>query len=250
MKLFSPVTFAFIAGVSASLNAQTVISFNVADTRINMATSDLAGAVERVGNWNNYNNQTALDAQGFVYDDGSLIAETFTVIRTGGNPAQIDNFSTNDDRMYSGNVDMQNGSTYTLDLANIPFAQYDIYVYVRGTSSTRGGSVALGSETYYVKNGSKANSDGTGYTLITSTVYDPENPGVGIAAGNYIVFEGLSGANQTITMEVLDMGNASIQRLNYAGFQIVQVPEPETFALIAGVVIALGVIGVKRRKRS
>lgn len=248
--LLFPLVVLSLGVIAPPVHAANIISFNVADSRITMATTDLAGASGvRVGNWNNFsqpNGTATLLGANLKYEDGTTVGGLFVATSNGNNiSSQVDNGTINDARMYSGNADMQDTGLVTISLSDIPFSLYDIYIYARGTTSTRGGSISLtGGPTYYVKNGARANDDGSGYVLITSTSWT--SGGADVSAGNYARFENLSGANQTITLETLNMGAESPQRMSYAGFQIVQVPEPTSVALLLA---GTGLLCLRRRRR-
>jgi hypothetical protein len=121
-------------------------------------------------------------------------------------------------------------------LNNIPYAQYDIYVYLSADVAGRTGFVTDGTVTV------TGNGDATlsTFTPNGATTYDFSTIGPGEISGpnalftqttdttgaypaaDYAVFHGLTGPNQTITAQMLvNDGWGGI-----AGFQIVSVPEP------------------------
>lgn len=260
MKESSKLSIALICCVLTApqvLSAQSlVISFNLSDnppsgTDAFMSAGDLAGADFRVGNWNNINTgpNQSLTGDSIVYSDGSTVGGAFQIDLSTTTTGTVASSLTNDALMFAGVSDLQDGHTATLELSNIPFNSYDVYVYAVGSASNRGGSIELdGATTYYVIGNNTPADDGSGYILATSTVYDSENPGSGIAMANYALFSGLSGNAQTVNLAALDMGNA-FDRLRFTGFQIVDtsaVPEPASAAAILGL---LSLISFLTRRR-
>lgn len=122
----------------------------------------------------------------------------------------------------------------TLTISQIPYANYKIIVYMAGATTLEQGSVAIGSTTYYYAGSDPAN---TSFIEITDT----DSAGTPVA-GNYAVFDSLSGASQTITYaRQATTGAAAI----IGGFQVVQVPEPGSLMMLGLGGLLLGV----RRKR-
>ncbi len=125
-----------------------------------------------------------------------------------------------------------------VSLSQIPYAQYDIYVYFSSDAANRPGHVTDGITSYYFNTLGAASIAGSDALLIQTTETSNANhPGA-----NYAVFSGLSGAAQTITvqMEQNDLWGG------IAGFQVVAVPEPSALALGA---IGLLIVGASRRSR-
>lgn len=255
MNTLRTITLA-AALIAINADAQTIISVNLDENqgRRPMTASDLAGVSAdstRVANWNNLNsvNNGALTGDSAIYDDGSTVGGAFEVVLlTDRQTFQGETSLINDPQMYSGSTQIWQNDTMSLDLTGIPFSNYDIYVFTTGGSSTRGGSIGLnGGTTYYNRGGGKPDASGNGYTLITTTSFNPSDPSA-VGSGNYVHFDGLSGSSQTINVITLDMGDASTQRQAIHGFQIVQVPEPSTYALAFGAIIILAA-GLRRRNK-
>lgn len=109
-------------------------------------------------------------------------------------------------------------------VTEIPYAVYDIYVYFSADVADRIGYVTDGATSFYFSTlGPAAISGGNALFMQTTETDSGNHP-----LANYAVFSGLSGNAQTITlqMEVNDAWGG------IAGFQIVAVPEPSTFALV------------------
>lgn len=241
---------------AANLSGQTIISINMDENqdRRAMTLTDLAGVTGdsvRVANWNNLPSTSTitLDGADLVYDDGSTVGGTFSVtLTTPRQTFQGETSLTNDPQMYAGSTQVWNDQSFTIELSDIPFSNYEVYLYTTGGSNSRGGSIArTGGDTYYNRGGSSPDSSGNGYTLITTTTFNPSDP-TSVGIGNYVHYEGLSGANQTFTITTLDMGDTLNQRMALHGFQIVQVPEPGVYALLIGSAALLGVYFRRRRQ--
>ncbi len=130
------------------------------------------------------------------------------------------------------------GGTITLTFTNIPYAQYDIYIYGGRWDSDRG-STAWGvndGTTYFSGTANSHNSGG----FIPSTLTELTFGQSGSAPGSYGVF---SESGSTITISITGPQTA------LSGFEIVAVPEPATWAVIAAGVVGAGAM-LRRRKKS
>lgn len=128
----------------------------------------------------------------------------------------------------------------TISLNNIPYAQYDIYVYVSDDTAGRVALVSNGSITYDLSTMGPAAISGANASFIQSTDTSGANP-----TADYVVFSGLAGVSQTITVSPGDTNPADSAWVGLAAFQIVAVPEPATLAL-AGLG-GLGLLWLRRR---
>lgn len=261
--------FILCATLSCTLNvsAGLIISINADEggSRATMSPTDLAGAPGvRVGNWNNFvggnrslpANIQSPNAGNFVYNDGTVVGGSFAVSVTGAtgfsNPTAI-----NDAMLYSGFMQNNTDGAQTIfTLTDIPFAQYDIYVYAQGQTvagaNFRGGSVAISesSTTYFTQGGVSPANDGTGYVAMTTTSIPVTPVESDIVFGNYAVYQGLTDTNQTITTTGYLWTDHARQQVY--GIQIVEVeavPEPGTLGLvgISGLIVGLGFL--KRRRK-
>ncbi|MFW6153761.1 MAG: PEP-CTERM sorting domain-containing protein [Planctomycetota bacterium] len=238
-----------------------IISINVneANGRVPMGPNDVAGAAPeiRVGNWNNYECGTvSLPAEidspvaGAFVDDGGTPVGGDVAIEVAGPGGWVGATSaTNDRLMYTGaHMLMADGGTVTYTLTDIPFALYDLYVYAQGQSVSganfRGGSVELdGGPVYYTQGGNSPDESGDGYVPMTTTSIPASPVEDDIAFGNYAVFGGLTGADQTLTATSYLWTDHA--RMQVYGLQIVEVPEPATLGLLA-----LGGLAVLKRRRA
>lgn len=219
-----------------------------------MLVGDLAGAPGvRVGNWNNFNqNNALLDASdSVIYEDGTLVGGSFSMsftftggIGTGGNFGNRTGESTNDAQLFNGVADVFTSATAAF--SNIPFAAYDLYVYMFDDGASRIGGFTVGSTTYYARGGAgMPNTSGTGYVLSTDTTI-VNGVDASVTQGNYVKFSGLTGSDLLLTLFAAD-GSTTTERSKVAGFQIVQVPEPSRAVLL---MIAFSAITARRGRVS
>lgn len=251
MKIRSKTTpaIALAAAMIASGAHATIISVNF-DTGNLLSSTEGGAPGVRVANWNAWANVN--DLSNVVNSDGDLTAVTATVNSTNrsqrGNPAGF----TNEQIIFTSVIDVQNSNTVTV--SNVPYASYDVYVYMRDDANDRAGSFQIGGTTYYVRGltggegGGDPDNTGSGYVLSTDTTVDLTNPGTidvdnSIDQGNYVKFSGLSGSSFDLIAGAVDTSDAA-NRNKFAGFQIVQVPEPSVTLLGA-----LGLLGLLRRRR-
>lgn len=229
-------TIVLASGANAATNA---ISWNL-DRWGTVSGTNEAGVV-LVSNWNNSwpsnpttnlidntNTPTTLDISYTSNDQWNI---------QGSTPAQDADGSYNK-RLLNGYLNA--GSSVatkmaTINLAEIPYATYDIYVYFGADQVDRAGSVTVGSTTYYYDTvGSASISSGNALLVQTTETTDVADN----INANYARFTDLTGSSQTITTNIPNFGGI-------AGFQVVQVPEPSA-ALIGG----LGMLCLLRRRRA
>jgi PKD repeat protein len=249
------------AAPSSTNGTADIISVNFCDnqpvSRNPMLTSSLAGAPGvRTNNWNNIKS-IAFTSQvsSLVYDTGATVGGafkiTFTTPRSGSQPTNALSNLGNDALMYSGYNQVWNNQTNQVVLTDIPFSSYDIYIYADTARLNCGGVISMtGQQDYWVKTlGTQlmTTNTGAGYKQITNTTQASAISGPG-GSGNYVKYSNLSGSSQTFTLAAKDMGDAASQRLNLAGFQIVEiVPEPATTGLLGfGALVALVIRRLRR----
>ena len=229
-------TIALAAGANAATNA---ISWNL-DRWGTVSGANTAGVV-LVSNWNN--SWPSNPTTNLIDNTGT--ATTLDISYTSHDQWSIQNSTPAQDTDGSYNKRLLNGylnagssvatTLSTINLTQIPYAQYDIYVYFGADQANRAGSVTVGSSSYYFDTVGSASISGSNALLVqtseTTDVADNIN-------ANYARFSNLTGASQTITTNIPNFGGI-------AGFQVVQVPEPSA-ALIGG----LGMLCLLRRRRA
>ncbi|MGE9266784.1 MAG: hypothetical protein ACQKBY_01705 [Verrucomicrobiales bacterium] len=246
-------TFLLIGLVTCpKVSAATMIGLNLTGNASGaagavMATDDLSGAPGvRQDNWNNVGLNTTDTVSTAVYEDGTAVGGSFTVhfsnLDSGGAGTRNGTANTDETQFYSGVYDEYSNdlnSPTTLEVRNIPFAVYDVYVYMRDDGADRAGVFQIGSTTYYARGGAGNPSDaGTGYVLSSDT--DPGAADGDIDQGNYVVFRNLTGADFDLITAAYNT-SAAADRNKWTGLQIVQVPEVGSSALlvISGLLISL-----------
>jgi hypothetical protein len=131
----------------------------------------------------------------------------------------------------------------SVSLTAIPYAQYNIYVYVSDDTAGRLANISNGSLTYDLSTMGLAAISGATATFVQSTDTSGANP-----TADYVVFSGLTGSSQTITVSAGDQNPADAAWVGLAGFQVVAVPEPGSMPL-ASALAGLGSIGFLLFKR-
>lgn len=121
--------------------------------------------------------------------------------------------------LLNGYLNNGNGGNVTISLSSIPYAQYDIIVYLSSDTAGRTGTVNVGSTTYDFSTMGPAEISDVNATLIQTTDTAGTDP-----SADYAIFSGLTGSAQTITTDIPAYGGI-------AGFQIVETPEPNAMAL-------------------
>lgn len=187
-----------------------------------MPFTEIAGLVP-VGNWNNYDPAAGVFLAVPVDDSGNALGN-FSV--TGSGDCDSWNTLGSGNKLMFGDMTMGN---WDLVITNIPYASYDIIVYSK----------------VYSTNPQNFSIDGGVAQTITNFVAGwPQYEGPiqfeeaawsnGVLADgvHYTTFAGLSGGSHTLTHGTLN------------GFQIVEVPEPATMAMLA-----IGGVGILIRRR-
>lgn len=220
----------FAASISCTQAATSVISWAYANGN---PVSGSAGVVS-VTNWNLTGDGGSADLK---YSDATSSGATLTLAGgfgawgIGGVSSPDGDGSTNK-AIFDG---YYNSLGSTLTIGNIPFAEYDVYVYFSADVDGRTGTLSDGATTYSFKTMGIAATAGSN-AIFTQT----NDTGTGNPSADYAVFSGLSGSSKTFTI-----ANAS-DGMGFAGIQIVQVPEPSAGLLgLCGVTFLL----VRRRSR-
>jgi hypothetical protein len=252
-----------VIGYGAIAEAR-VVSFNVGQ---NMVAGDLAGSTAaRDDNWNGIVQTTTDNAvqpagttltwTGIVDGAGTSVPSmtstlTYNNAQNFGTNNRTNTAGTNDTRMFSSYTDLFGGTAAapaaTVAVTNIPFAQYDVYVYNQPDDTDRVGAVKIGTRTEYVRMlpGGTIPANGGAYVESNHTTAPTSNAdALNIPQGHFVRFEGVSGSTLSIDLWG-DLANDSTPRIRLAGFQIVEVPEPA-----AGAVLGLAGLLLARRRRA
>lgn len=217
--------------LALALGAQgQVISWNV-DVWGTIGSGEHAGVVDAY-NWNNtyalHGNATGASVGNLNLVDSTGATSTLDIYQLasqnwwnywsmqGSGPA-LDADGSSNKRLLNGYNNKGSSeapflSRITLD--QIPYAQYDLYVYFGTDAAGRVGTVTDGATTFDFSTLGVASIGGANATLTLTTDTTGANPGA-----NYAVFSGLTGSTRTIDVSIPDWGGI-------AGVQIVAVPEP------------------------
>ena len=213
---------AALAGVSGS-RASEALSFNLTNSGLTAmsATASAGAPTARFASWNGFSGASLTRA---TDSHGRTLAVTASMSSGSyGGSAGTDG----DPRMMGTYFDQTGGSASTFTVSNIPYATYDVYVYVYGdegsaNANNRGGKVTVGGTSYSLRTGTATrvtSTDGTGYLLATES---GTTPSMTTPLANYARFTGLTGSSVSVAAlaNVLSGGD-STPRLKVAGIQIV-----------------------------
>lgn len=234
--------------------AQTVISVDLG-TSSPLTSADTAGVVP-VDNWTNPGGTPTFTNVSTTFDDGSASPATVSFAAQASSnattPIAVNGTDANTDMFHRGKriaANAVNGVDVVLSFDNLPTTGlwaggYDVYLYLTPTSATTDAepiSVTDGSTTFHLdlSAANTVNYSGS-FTQVTSTSsLSPDT------AGNYVVFEGLTGSSASF-----NFGQPAVALPNnmaITGVQVVAVPEPTTAALLLG---SVGMLLAMRRRRS
>ena len=252
MKLKSLIPTTIL--VTALSTSAATVSINFLGGRGSSGTDDgplVTGSagIESVGNWNN-----ATGNWGFNGGPSSLASLVDSAGLTTTASVSYSAYNTWDDQAGDGNgsdLDMMSGFldnmqilSGAITLSNIPYAQYDVYVYFNRTAETFLGVTAddgTNTNDYYARH------DGTTFSGSYTTSQDTDVSD-GWTEANAFLFSNYTGS--TLTLDSAPWTGGGSQPNNYKmivhGIQIVEVvPEPSTAFLITLSGLAL----TTRRKR-
>ncbi len=245
MKTMTPWLVAAALVVATSAEA-AVVSWNQ-DTNGTVSGANVAGIVP-VANWNN--SWPSNPVTDLIDDSGAATTldiaistfNTWSVI--GGHPGQDADTTYNKELLNgylnAGPAPWNPPITYSqIAMTEIPYANYDVIVYFSSDVSGRAGDVTDGATNYSFVTVGPASVSGANALFAPTT----DTAGTYTTTANYAVFSGLSGASQTVKVQMRDPD----QWAGIAGFQVVQVvPEPASLVLIA----LSGLVTLRRARRS
>jgi len=216
------------------LTSASVISMSViTDPAINSVSEELSGTnftagVVPVAYWND----SVIGSGGWLPlrdDAGTWTTASlqiwYTTNYAGASPAFA---NAGDTRMMSGHIYNPAGSATSLSFADIPYAEYDVYVYYNsGALDSNVQTIAI---------------DGTAFSALASEMSTNADSAVVLSDGtndaNYVKFSNVTLSDITIRL------SAASGYSYYNAVQIVAVPEPATLALLS-----LGGLFLRRVKR-
>ena len=234
---------------TAAVSQAAVVSWSVDQ----FGTVSTTAGVVSAANWNNtvpsggnpYINKIVSDLK-----DDSAVATTLDISYGSWGAWRLQASHPGADADGSNNKEMLNGylnagpapwspsvTASSVAISQIPYASYDIIVYFSSDVAGREGQVVNGASTYYFSSLGAASIAGANATLTQTT----STTNASYMGANYAIFSGLTGAAQTITVQMRDNDEWG----GIAGFQIVQIPEPS-----AALLGTLGLIGLLRRHRA
>lgn len=239
-NLFSAtlICLVLVVSLAARAAAQTIISVNFQGSNtVALASGDITGASPfAAGNWNNL--AGASGSSGGLVDSAGNVTSITTTFSAGPFGAEGPNTANSNPQqiLFGGalNVNFGNAS-FTLSGLSA-FGSYDIVAYYSGGTSFPGSRHASmtasgSSDIFYIAG---INSVYSSYTQSNSTDSAIHAP------GNYVLFSGLTGDTQTVSMVY---GNNS---MSLVGFQISGVPVPEPTSI--GLILAGGLAILVRRR--
>ena len=233
------VTSIFVAVAIAGISAQASVNIISWAYDNGLAVSGTAGVVP-VNNWN-----LTGDGSSNGLKDNNGVSTSTTLTLAGGlgawgiGGAVQDPNGTYNNAIFDG---YYNSVGSTLTLGSIPYAKYDLYVYISSDGDGRTGTISDGATTYSFSTDTRAKVDAHGNFVFAQTT----DTGLSHPSADYAVFSDLTGASETLTI-----ANAS-DGMGFAGIQIEAVPEPVNVALgvFGGLFAVVGLGKIVRRMKA
>jgi hypothetical protein len=196
-------------------------------------THDVTGSlgVVSAANWNNLTN--AANPTGTNLTDDSGAATTLDISFSGWNKDTFNAWGDSRANLYSNFIHHQ-GDTManaTVNLSQIPYAIYDVYIYYTGFVAKQVQAWTDGVTTLYGLRGPASGGGLTGFVQYqtTSEATALADAAGGTAGGNYLKFTGLTGTSLTLTSLGLP-NQAGFEQDGLAGIQIVNTSPANTYA--------------------
>jgi hypothetical protein len=234
---------------SARASRADSIGINFSDNypENDLAATTSAGVV-RQANWNNIGGYSSTTGA-LNNNNGTATTTTlsYSAVSTGEfyyAPA------TGDEQLNNGYILRLGTTPITFTLNSIPYSNYEIYVYNIARTGTQQ-KTTLGSTSYYSTSPNPTSSgyvDENAATPFTYTQATSTNSAAPTAGADYVRFTGLSGASQSFSVASLNNNSDNNYNGSVSAIQIVATPEPSTYALMALGLVALCVLGAKRKK--
>ncbi|MEI6232080.1 MAG: MBG domain-containing protein [Planctomycetota bacterium] len=211
----------YVISPPPAATSQIGINFSSGRTNETENVTGSAGVVP-MSNWNNI---AGLSGQNLALIDSTGAASAMTLSYSGSANSYSVYGSAKADQnaqlLNSYQDTSSNNPTVTVQLANIPYAKYRVYVYVNSDGAGRLGHVTLGGSSYYVN--TFGNVTFPGYTQAAGTTPTAYN------TSNYVMFDNQSSSNATITL-TRDTSNIGL-----CGIEIVSISTvPSALALNGG----------------
>jgi hypothetical protein len=219
MKKIIPLAL-LVAGAAVTANAQSIISWHDSNGLAIPSNGTSFAGVTNAAFWNG-----SLEAgvANLLANNGSSSGVSLTLADQYGSWG-IGGATQDPNGKYNSAIFSGYGNTATSDtlrLTGISYSQYDVIVYFSSDTSGRPGTISDGAITYSFSTDTREKVDAHGNFVFAQTT----DTGLSHPSADYAVFSNLTGASQTLTLNV---GGGGI-----AGMQIVAVPEPGTMALAA-----------------
>lgn len=209
-----------------------------------LASGTSAGVVPQA-NWNNTGPNASDGSNISLLDDlGGTTTAKLSFSSVGPWYTSSATPATGDQQLMQGLIYGGNTDKPTVTITNIPYSQYDVYVYSLGAQTGTSAYITLGSTSYYF---TSPNGAGAGYVNgvvgpFTFTQATSTTSGSPTANADYVKFSNVTGSSFTVNSTYVSGGNGNVA-IN--GVQLVQVPEPGTLALLA-----FGSLAVLHRRKN
>jgi hypothetical protein len=201
------------------------------------AVHDVTGTlgVVPVDNWNNLT--TATNAAGTNLMDDAGATSTMDITFSDWNKDTFNAWGDDRADMYSNFLHHQGDAVgiATVNIAQIPYASYDVYIYYTGFVASQVQAWTDGVTTLYGLRGPSPGGGLSGYVQYqtSSEATALADAAGGSAGGNYLKFTGLTGTSLTLTSLGLP-DQAGFEQDGIAGLQVINTTPANTYATWIG----------------